>query len=131
HRRYSAPTTSIDQSNSSYSTKTLSEHDLRAKKSVSFCNEIARKLITSSISSKDRYNLVPRDNLTDSPPNEFNLSDDDEYEDQLINFIENIPENLTKPLPIKYDNDKNLIDTFSNTILRILEIKCNDPKVRL
>jgi len=140
YRRYSAPTTSSHQQNSSYETKTntctLSEHDLRAKKSVSFCNEIARRLITPSTSPKDRYDygdLLPRESLTDSPPSEFNLSDDDDdnNENHLINFIENVPENITKPLPIKYGTDRDLINTFANTILRILEIKCSDPKVEL
>jgi hypothetical protein len=133
HRRYSAPTTSSHSSNASNRTCTLSEHDLRAKKNVSFCNEIARRLITPSTSSKDRYDycdFVPRESFTESPPNEFNLSEDDsDNQNQLINFIENTPEDLTKPLSIKYENDKNLINIFSNTILRILEIKCNDPKV--
>jgi hypothetical protein len=64
--------------------------------------------------------------LTESPPNEFNLAeDDDENDEQLINFIESVPEDL----PIKYESDKNLINIFANTILRILEIKCSDPKV--
>jgi hypothetical protein len=88
-------------------------------------------LITPSTSPKNRYDYydsVPRESLTESPPSEFNLSDDDN-EDQLINFIETVPEDITKPLPIKYGNDKNLINVFANTILRILEIKCNDPKV--
>jgi len=134
HRRYSAPTTSLSQQKSC-KTCTLSEHDLRSKKSVSFCNEIARRLITPSISPKDRYDycdLVPRESLTDSPPSEFNLSDDnddtEENEEKLINFIENVPDDITKPLPIKYENDKNLIDAFADSILRILEIKCSDPK---
>jgi len=79
----------------------------------------------------DYCDLVPRESLTDSPPSEFNLSDDEEMEDQLINFIENPPEDITKPLPIKCSSDKNLIDAFANTILHILEIKCSDPKVEL
>jgi hypothetical protein len=130
HRRYSAPTTSSNPSNRTKTkTCTLSEHDLRGKKSVSFCNEIARRLITPSTSPKDRYDycdFVPRESLTESPPNEFNLAeDDDENDEQLINFIESVPEDL----PIKYESDKNLINIFANTILRILEIKCSDPKV--
>jgi hypothetical protein len=60
-RRSSAPTTPSHQQNVSLQfrprnqTCTLSEHDLRAKKSVSFCNEIARRLITPSPSPKHRY----------------------------------------------------------------------------
>ena len=72
---------------------------------------------------------MPQENLIDSPPNEFNLSGDDENENQLINLIENSSENLIKSLSAKYRNDTYLIDAFSNTILRILEIKCHDPKV--
>lgn len=78
--------------------------------------------------------LVPRENLTDSPPSEFNLSED-EHEDHpelhLINFTENAPSEITKPLPIKYSSDKYLIDAFAKTVLHILEIKCGDPQVRL
>ena len=74
----------------------------------------------------DYCDLVPRESLTDSPPSEFNLSD--ENEDPLINFTKSIPDDLTKPLPIKHGSDKYLIDAFASTILRILEIKCSDPK---
>ncbi|CAF2375326.1 unnamed protein product [Rotaria sp. Silwood2] len=113
-------------------TCTLSEHDLQTKKNVSFCDEIVRRLITSSTSPKYPYedycDLIPQEYLIDSPPNEFNLSDDDKNEDQLINFIENVPTNLTKRFPLKNTTDKYLIDAFSNTILHILEIKCGDPK---
>lgn len=72
--------------------------------------------------------------MTDSPPSEFNLSDD-EREDangpQPMNFTENAPTELTKPLPVKYGSDKYLVDAFANTVLRILEIKCGDPQVKL
>ncbi|CAF5038352.1 unnamed protein product, partial [Rotaria socialis] len=60
HRRYSAPSLSSHQSNFSIQLQTrqkgctLSEHDLRAKKSVSFCDDIARRLITPSASPKHR-----------------------------------------------------------------------------
>ncbi|CAF1278856.1 unnamed protein product [Adineta steineri] len=136
HRRYSAPTTISQQENLSLETKTctLSEHDLSAKKSVSFSNEITRKLITPSSSPKyhydDYYDLIPRESLTDSPPSEFNFSDDDddEVEEHLVNFIEDTSPDVIKPLPIKKGSDKYLIDIFSNTILRILEIKCSDSK---
>ncbi|CAF1659322.1 unnamed protein product, partial [Adineta ricciae] len=114
------------------------EHDLGAKKSVSFCDEIARRLITPSISPKlldqNTCDILPRENLTDSPPSEFNLSDgedeeaDEKEEDCLVNFIANTSEDVIKPLPIRNGSDKHLIDAFSQTILRILEIKCNDPK---
>jgi len=78
----------------------------------------------------DYSDLIPRESLTDSPPSEFNLSDDDdEHDDHLINFIENTSQDIIKPFPIKNGSDKHLIDAFANTILRILEIKCNDPKV--
>lgn len=81
----------------------------------------------------DYCDLVPRESLTDSPPSEFNLSDD-EHEDQneisnLVNFTENAPSEITKPLPVKYGSDKYLIDAFANTALHILEIKCGDPHV--
>jgi hypothetical protein len=80
----------------------------------------------------DSCDLIPRESLTDSPPSEFNLSDDDdENDDHLINFIENPSQDIIKPFPIKNGSDKHLIDAFANTILRILEIKCNDPKVNL
>jgi hypothetical protein len=76
--------------------------------------------------------LVPRESLTDSPPSEFNLSED-EYEDNNgphpMNFTEHAPTELTKPLPVKYGSDKYLIDAFANTVLHILEIKCSDPQV--
>jgi hypothetical protein len=60
HRRYSAPTLPSNQHNFSLQFRTqnkictLSEHDLRAKKSVSFCDEITRRLITPSSSPKHR-----------------------------------------------------------------------------
>ncbi|CAF0759616.1 unnamed protein product [Rotaria sordida] len=152
HRRYSAPTISSHQQNFSIQLQTrqkgctLSEHDLRAKKSVSFCDDIARRLITPSTSPKHRptpppmiprrydrdyCDLVPRESLTDSPPSEFNLSDDeheDHHEAHLINFTEHAPSEITKPLPVKYGSDKYLIDAFANTVLHILEIKCGDPQ---
>ncbi|CAF0865476.1 unnamed protein product [Adineta ricciae] len=153
HRRYSAPSISSHQQTLSIQLRTrqkgctLSEHDLRAKKSVSFCDDIARRLITPSASPKHRptpppssaafrydreyCDLVPRESLTDSPPSEFNLSED-EYEDgngpQPMNFTENAPTEITKPLPVKYGSDKYLVDAFANTVLRILEIKCGDPQ---
>ena len=177
HRRYSAPSISSHQQTLSIQLRTrqrgctLSEHDLRAKKSVSFCDDIARRLITPSASPKHRptpppssaafrydrgmndfvfsciphccffrfffeeyCDLVPRESLTDSPPSEFNLSED-EYEDgngpQPMNFTENAPTEITKPLPVKYGSDKYLVDAFANTVLRILEIKCGDPQVKL
>ncbi|CAF2097617.1 unnamed protein product [Rotaria magnacalcarata] len=152
HRRYSAPSLSSHQNNFSIQLQTrqkgctLSEHDLRAKKSVSFCDDIARRLITPSASPKHRptpppsasfrydrgyCDLVPRESLTDSPPSEFNLSEDeheDSNESNLINFTENAPVEITKPLPVKYGSDKYLIDAFSNTVLHVLEIKCSDPQ---
>lgn len=137
HRRYSAPTSSSPSSSSQNKSKlcTLSEHDLRAKKSVSFCNEIARRLITPSSSPKTRchntLDLIPQESFTDSPPSEFNLSDneqDNDYDNHIINMIENSSENLPKTLLMKYTNDQHLIDTFAQTILRIFEIKCSDPK---
>ncbi|CAF0873906.1 unnamed protein product [Rotaria sp. Silwood1] len=152
HRRYSAPTVSSHQQNFSIQLQTrqkgctLSEHDLRAKKSVSFCDDIARRLITPSASPKHRptppptiplrydrdyCDLVPRESLTDSPPTEFNLSDDeheDHNEPHLINFTEHAPSEITKPLPVKYGSDKYLVDAFANTVLHILEIKCGDPQ---
>lgn len=66
HRRYSAPTVSSHQQNFSIQLRTqqngctLSEHDLRAKKSVSFCDDIARRLITPSASPKHRPTPPPR-----------------------------------------------------------------------
>jgi len=81
----------------------------------------------------DYCDLVPRESLTDSPPNEFNLSDDEHERDdepQLTNFTENAPSEITKPLPVKFGSDKYLIDAFANVILHIMEIKCNDPQVR-
>lgn len=77
--------------------------------------------------------LVPRESLTDSPPSEFNLTDDehdDYHEQQPMNFTEHAPSEIAKPLPVKYGSDKYLIDAFANTVLRILEIKCGDPQVR-
>lgn len=65
HRRYSAPSISSYQSNFSIQLRsrqqgcTLSEHDLRAKKSVSFCDDIARRLITPSTSPKHRPTPPP------------------------------------------------------------------------
>jgi len=173
HRRYSAPSLSSQQQNFSIQLRThqngctLSEHDLRAKKSVSFCDDIARRLITPSASPKHRptppptvpfrydrgmeyyiviinsilmnffldyCDSVPRESLTDSPPSEFNFSDD-ECEDingpHPMNFIEHAPSEITKPLPVKYGSDKYLVDAFANTVLHVLEIKCSDPQVRL
>jgi hypothetical protein len=66
HRRFSAPTISSHQSTLSIQLRTqhkgctLSEHDLRAKKSVSFCDDIARRLITPSTSPKHRPTPPPR-----------------------------------------------------------------------
>lgn len=66
HRRYSAPTISSHQQNFAIQLRiqqkgcTLSEHDLRAKKSVSFCDDIARRLITPSTSPKHRPTPPPR-----------------------------------------------------------------------
>ncbi len=65
HRRYSAPSISSHQQNLSLQLRTrqkgctLSEHDLRAKKSVSFCDDIARRLITPSTSPKHRPTPPP------------------------------------------------------------------------
>jgi hypothetical protein len=65
HRRYSAPSISSHQQNFSIQLRTrqkgctLSEHDLRAKKSVSFCDDIARRLITPSASPKHRPTPPP------------------------------------------------------------------------
>ena len=65
HRRYSAPSISSYQQNFSIQLRTaqkgctLSEHDLRAKKSVSFCDDIARRLITPSASPKHRPTPPP------------------------------------------------------------------------
>lgn len=65
HRRYSAPSISSHQQNFSLQLRTrqkgctLSEHDLRAKKSVSFCDDIARRLITPSASPKHRPTPPP------------------------------------------------------------------------
>jgi hypothetical protein len=152
HRRYSAPSISSHQQNFSIQLRTrqkgctLSEHDLRAKKSVSFCDDIARRLITPSASPKHRptpppmvpfrydreyCDLVPRESLTDSPPSEFNLSGDeheDNNEPQPMNFTEHAPSEIAKPLPVKFGSDKYLIDAFANTVLHILEIKCGDPQ---
>lgn len=129
HRRYSAPTKLSDRTSTS-NTCALSEHDLRAKKSVSFCHEIARRLITPSVHSREQddfCDLIPRENFLDSPPNEFNLSDDEhDHENHLINIIEDSHRSLL----IKYGNDQNLIHAFAKAILRILEIRCNDPKVK-
>ena len=75
---------------------------------------------------------MPRESLTDSPPSEFNLSDDENDEQTLpqpMNFIEQAPAEVAKPLPVKYGSDKYLIDAFANTVLHILEIKCGDPQV--
>ena len=80
----------------------------------------------------DYCDLVPRESLTDSPPSEFNLSDDDHDDNepqQPMNFTEHAPSELAKPLPVKYGSDKYLVDAFANTILHILEIKCSDPQV--
>ena len=117
---------------------TVSENDLRTKKSVSFCNEIVRRLIITSNTPDDQLTFiqrtnhrylddcdsVPRESLTDSPPNEFRLSDEDTAEDQQcqpMNFIE------TKSSSV----NKNLIETFAGTVLKILEIKCANSQVRL
>jgi hypothetical protein len=65
HQRYSAPSISSHQQNFSLQLRTrqkgctLSEHDLRAKKSVSFCDDIARRLITPSASPKHRPTPPP------------------------------------------------------------------------
>ena len=65
HRRYSAPSISSYHHNLSiqlYTQRkgcTLSEHDLRAKKSVSFCDDIVRRLITPSASPKHRPTPPP------------------------------------------------------------------------
>ena len=78
--------------------------------------------------------LVPRESLTDSPPSEFNLSDEENEDQQAphpMNFTENAPSEIARPLPVKYGSDKYLIDAFANTVLHILEIKCGDPQVRL
>lgn len=87
---------------------TLSENDLRTKKSVSFCDEIVRRLFTPSNSPTPNFtdcDYLPQETLTDSPPNEFEFSDE-----------ENV-------------NDDDLIETLSKIILRILEIKCANPQV--
>lgn len=66
HRRYSAPSISSHNQNLSLQLRTrqkgctLSEHDLRAKKSVSFCDDIARRLITPSASPKHRSTPPPK-----------------------------------------------------------------------
>ena len=75
----------------------------------------------------NQLNLVPRESLTESPPNEFSLADEDGI--TLTNFNAITPDELIKPIPIKTGPDQSLIDAFANTILQILEIKCNDPKV--
>lgn len=132
YRRYSAPTTSTKTAQSSNETTyTLSEHDLRAKKSVSFCHEIARRLITPSVHSSrehdDFCDFIPREHFLDSPPNEFNLSDDEhDHDHHVINLIE---DPTPRPLLIKYGHDQNLVQAFAKTILRILEIRCSDSKV--
>ena len=91
-------------------------------------------IVVSFVFFEEYCDLVPRESLTDSPPSEFNLSED-EYEDgngpQPMNFTENAPTEITKPLPVKYGSDKYLVDAFANTVLRILEIKCGDPQVKL
>ncbi|CAF3474932.1 unnamed protein product [Rotaria socialis] len=138
-RRYSAPNTSSSHEQNlllKIRTKnescTSSEQDLQTKKNVSFCDEIVRRLITPSTSpnhsNQDYCDLILQECLIDSPPNEFNLSDDEKNGDHLINFMENIPESQAKPFSFKNQNDKYLIDAFANTILHILEIKCSDPK---
>lgn len=158
-RRHSAPNVFSNEQNlflrfrTNTKDCTFSEHDLQAKKNVSFCDEIARRLITPStslndsnqgihsillsfsciiifITLSDYSDLIPQEYLIESPPNEFNLSDDEQTEDQVINFIENLPDNIGKTSSIKNQSDKHLIDAFANTILHILEIKCSDPKVK-
>ncbi|CAF0835691.1 unnamed protein product [Didymodactylos carnosus] len=165
HRRYSAPTYSSltnlsNQIQVQLRTKrngTLSEHDLRTKKSVSFCENISKRLITPSASPKHRpttiatnhsitkkyindfyeIDLLPAESFTDSPPSEFNLSDEDEDEtiaQQPMNYIEpstnkhqNDDTNSTVVKKnLKFSIDKALVKTFANTVLRILEIKCGD-----
>lgn len=82
----------------------------------------------------DDCDLLPQEYLIDSPPNEFNLSDDsedDKIEKHMINFIENMSETSTKLCSIRSNSDKYLIDVCANTILHILEIKCSDPKVEI
>jgi hypothetical protein len=88
HRRYSAPSIS-HQPNFSIQLRTrqkgctLSEHDLRAKKSVSFCDDIARRLITPSASPKHRPTPPP------SVPFRYDrgmLSFYDEYENIYLSF---------------------------------------------
>jgi len=80
----------------------------------------------------DYCDSVPRESLTDSPPSEFNLSEDeheDNNEPHPMNFTEHAPSEIAKPLPVKYGSDKYLVDAFANTVLHILEIKCGDPQV--
>ena len=48
-----------------------------------------------------------------------------------MNFTENAPSEIARPLPVKYSSDKYLIDAFANTVLHVLEIKCSDPQVRV
>ena len=72
----------------------------------------------------DDCDSVPQESLTDSPPNEFNFSDDewtDHNEYQPMNFVETMPH--------KASNEQCLIDAFATTSLHVLEIKCNDPQV--
>jgi hypothetical protein len=148
---------------------TRSEQDLRTKKSVSFCNDIARRWITPYASPQqtrsksyrgrhqttneiervrtcrthvsmfyfaDDCDFVPQESFIDSPPNEFRFSyddNDDTYEP--MNFIasstatDDDNNNNDRHVPMKTDTSRDLIDAFSQTILRILEIKCNDPTV--
>ena len=117
----------------------LSDQDLRTKKSVSFCTEIVRRMITPASSPDHRTRVfpladdcdfVPRETFNESPPNEFQFeSDEDESDCPPTNFIQTAPEHLPRPLARKYPTDRFLIDAFAKTILRILEIKCNYPKV--
>lgn len=86
-----------------------------------------------AFSFSEYCDLVPRESLTDSPPSEFNLSEDDhedDHEQHPMNFTEHAPSEITKPLPVKFGSDKYLIDAFASTVLHILEIKCGDPQVR-
>ncbi|CAF4782925.1 unnamed protein product, partial [Rotaria socialis] len=93
-RRYSAPNTSSSHEQNlllKIRTKnescTSSEQDLQTKKNVSFCDEIVRRLITPSTSpnhsNQDYCDLILQECLIDSPPNEFNLSDDEKNGDHL------------------------------------------------
>ncbi|CAF0741362.1 unnamed protein product [Didymodactylos carnosus] len=167
-RRYSAPTYSSltnlsNQINVQLRTRrngTLSEHDLRTKKSVSFCENIIKRVITPSASPKHRplmtvtnhsitkkytndtyeIDLLPAESFTDSPPSEFNLSAEEEDETQKpMNYIEsktNILQNNTTNVTRAKKNSKSSIDialvkAFANTVLRILEIKCGDQSYYL